>query len=227
MYKMGFHDTWVKMVMRCVTSVTYSIKTNGQPCGHITPTRGICQGDPLSPFLFLFYAKGLSALLRKSMERGLLTGVAACPKGPKISHLFFADDSLIFCYRATIEECYTLEEILEIYENSSAQQLNLEKIALFFSRNTSQDIQDTIKNCFRAEIIKQHETYLGLPSLVGKNKCNTFQHLKERLDNKLSGWKEKLLSHASKEINILLKTEAQRLMLLLSRYTILAATSFF
>ncbi|KAK9992957.1 hypothetical protein SO802_022660 [Lithocarpus litseifolius] len=59
--------------------------------------------------------EGLSALIRKSVELGLLSSVAACPRGPKISHLFFADDSLIFC-KATVEECTTLEEILEIYE---------------------------------------------------------------------------------------------------------------
>ena len=135
------------------------------------------------------------------MERGQLNGVEACQRGPKISHIFFADDSIIFC-RATIEECSTLENILETYERSSGQQLNREKIALFFSRNTPQTIQDTITNRFGAEIIRQHETYLGLPSLVGKGKCNTFRQLKERLANKLSGWKEKLLSHAGKEILI-------------------------
>lgn len=52
----------------------------------------------------------------------------------------------------------------------------------------------------RAKIIKQHEKYLGLPSLVGKNKCNTFHKLIDRLNNKLSGWKEKLPSNAGKEI---------------------------
>ena len=208
MYKMGFHDMWVKTVMRCVNSVTYSIKINGHPCGHIIPTRGIRQGDPLSPFLFLFCAEGLSALIRKAMERGQLNGVAACQRGPKISHIFFADDNIIFC-RATIEECSTLENILETYERSSGQQLNREKTALFFSRNTPQTIQDTIKNRFGVEIIRQHETYLGLPSLVGKEKCNTFRQLKERLANKLSGWKEKLLSHADKEI--LIKVVAQEI----------------
>ena len=142
---MGFHDMWVKTTMRCVSSVTYSIKINGQPRGHIIPTRGIRQGDPLSLFLFLFCAEGLSALIRKAVERGLLSGVAACQRGPKISHLFFADDSIIFC-RATIEECSTLEDILETYEHSSGQQLNCEKTALFFSRNTPQAIQNTIKN---------------------------------------------------------------------------------
>ena len=187
-------------------TVTYSIKINGRPREHITLSRGLHQGDLLSPFLFLFYAEGLSTLIRKSVEFGLLSGVAACPRGPKISHLFFADDSLIFC-KATVEECTTLEEILEIYECSSGQQLNREKTSLFFSRNTPHEIKEAIKSRFGANIIRQYETYLGLPSLVGKKRCNTFRALKEKLSNKLSSWKEKLLSHASKEV--LIKAVAQ------------------
>ena len=75
------------------------------------------------------------------MELGLLSGVAACPMGQKISHPFFffflcADDSPIFC-KATIEKCSTLEEVLEIYESSSGQQLNHEKTSQFFSQNMS------------------------------------------------------------------------------------------
>ena len=206
MYKMGFHDSLVKLMMRCVNTVTYSIKINGRPRGHITPFRGLRQGDPLSPFLFLFCTEGLSALIRKSVKFGLLSGVAACPRGPKISHFFFADDSLIFC-KATIEECTTLEEILEIYECSSGQQLNREKTSLLFTRNTPYEIKEAIKSRFGANIIRQHETYLGLPSLVGKNRCNTFRALKKKLSNKLSGWKEKLLSHAGKEV--LIKAVAQ------------------
>ena len=87
-----------------------------------------------------------------------------------------------------------LEQVLETYEHASGQQLNRDKISLFFSRNTPQDIQDEIKNRFGAEVIQQHKKYVGLPSLVGKNKRNTFRQLTERLNNKLSSWKEKLLS---------------------------------
>ncbi|KAL0017676.1 hypothetical protein SO802_004745 [Lithocarpus litseifolius] len=139
------------------------------------------------------YKEGISALLNKAARNGDITSVAACSHGPKISHLFFADDNIIFC-QATSEECTRLENILETYEHASRQKFNKEKTSLFFSHNTSQDIWDNIRHRFGAEVIKQHETYLGLPSLVGRSKKNTFQALKERLDHKLSGWKEKLLS---------------------------------
>ena len=132
--------------------------------------------------------------------------MAACPQGPCISHLLFADDSIIFC-QATNDECNRLEQILETYECASGQQLNRKKTSLFFSHNTPQETPESIQHRFGAEVIWQHETYLGLPSLIGRSKKNTFHALKERLANKLSRWKEKLLSQAGKEI--LIKAVAQ------------------
>ena len=97
MLKMGFHTHWVEIMIRCVQFVTYAVKINGKPRGNITPIRGLCQGDPLSSYLILLCSKGLSALLRRSAEQGVLKGVATWARGPKISHLFFTNDSLIFC----------------------------------------------------------------------------------------------------------------------------------
>ena len=98
-------------------------------------------------------------------------------------------------------------DVLETYENASGQQLNHDKTSIYFSCNTPQLTQDEIKHHFGAKIIKEHEKNLGLPSLIGKNKRNTFHQLIERLNNKFFGWKEKLLSNAGKEI--LIKTVAQ------------------
>ena len=72
--KMGFQESWVAMIMECITMVTYSILVNGEPKGLITPTRGLRQGDPLSPYLFLFCVEGLNAILNQASENGDIHG---------------------------------------------------------------------------------------------------------------------------------------------------------
>ena len=146
------------------------------------------------------------ALIKKSMDMGEMEGITVCRGAPRLSHLFFADDSIIFC-KATIEECNAIQRILGVYEQASGQQLNRTKTALFFSKNTPDEIKEEIKNRFGAQVIRQHEKYLGLPSLMGKNKRNTFNDVKDKLSKKLAGWKEKLLSKVGKEV--LIKVVAQ------------------
>ena len=103
------------------------------------------QGDPLSPYLFLLCAEGLSALIQSAMDRSQMEGVKIYRGGPRLSHLFFADDNLIFC-NATFEECDELQRLLKVYEKASRQQLNHAKTSLFFSSNTPRDVQEEIKN---------------------------------------------------------------------------------
>ena len=132
--------------------------------------------------------------------------MVASANGPRISHLFFADDSLVFG-RATVNEAREIQRILKIYEASSGQQLNCHKTSLYFSPNTNNGTKGKVKTMFGAQVIKPHETYLGLPSLVGRSKSNTFAQLKQRVANKVSGWKEKILTPARKEV--LIKSVAQ------------------
>ena len=100
-----------------------------------------------------------------------------------------------------------LQRVLLVYETASREQLNQTKTSLFFSSSTSIEIKEEIKTKFGAQVIKQHEKYLGLLSLVGQRKWNTFNDIKEKLGKKLAGWEEKLLSKAGKEI--LIKVVAQ------------------
>ena len=206
--KMCFHSRWVHLMMLCITNASYSILINGEPHGNITPTRGLRQGDPLSPYLFLMCTEGLHGLINKAAHNGDIKGVSICQNGPKLTHLLFADDSVIFC-RAKESECQCLVDILAKYENASEQQINSTKTTLFFSKSTSEEMQASIKSMLGVSVIQQYEKYLGLPSLVGRKKKESFNHIKQQVWKRLAGWEAKLLSQAGREI--LIKSVAQAL----------------
>ena len=144
MEKMGFHAKWVQLIMACITTAHFSVLVNGNPIGYILPSRGLRQGDPLSPYFFLFCAEGLTALLRKAETNGIIRGVEASRGGPCISHLLFADDNLLFC-RASVKECQQVNSSLNLYEVASGQKINIDKTSLFFSSNTGLESQESIK----------------------------------------------------------------------------------
>ena len=169
MRKLGFNERWIHLIMGCVKTVTSSVLVKREPCGMIQPTRGIRQGDPLSPFLFLFCTEGLNGLIKKAESNDDIHGFSLCRRGPKLTHLLFANDSLLF-YRANMEKCGKILEILNIYEEASGQKVNRSKTSLFFSKNTSTNVKHEIKVALGVPKIIQYERYLGLPSFVGKGK---------------------------------------------------------
>ena len=200
MEKMGFPVNWIERVMSCVTTPSFSILINGKPYGMIHPSRGIRQGDPLSPYLFLLCAEGFTALLKKAELEGRIKGVSICRGAPKVTNLMFADDSLLFC-QATRDEGETIAEILQTYERASGQSINLEKSSVYFS-NTSERPKGQILETLGVKEVVWFESYLGLPTLIGRAKYSTFSFLKDRIWKKLQGWKGMLLSRAGKEILI-------------------------
>lgn len=174
---------------------------NGQPHGLITPERGLRQGDPLSPYLFLLVTEGLHALFAKAEMDGALLGVSIYAVGPKISHLLFADDSLVFC-RATMPKCVLIQALLNVHEQAFGQNINRGKTNIFFSANTPYRTHVAISNFLGVLVIQRYEQYMGLPSLVGREKKKSFSLIKKRIWKKLKGWKEKLLSQAGREFFI-------------------------
>jgi hypothetical protein len=173
--------------------VCHTVFVNGDPYGYIKPSRGLRQGDPLSPYLFFLCVEGFHSLIEKEKTAGTLQGVSISKGGPKISHLFFADDSLLFC-KATTSDVTRIQDILSQYEKASGQQINRQKTTLFFNKFTPPAARRDIQDMLEVPAIKPYEHYLGLPSFVGRAKYSSFAKIKERVWSKLKGWKEKLIS---------------------------------
>ena len=143
----------------------------------------------------------MNGLIVQAANRGDMKGFALCRNGPRLTHLLFADDSLLFC-KATNQECSNILEILEVYGSCSGQQINRNKTTIFFSKLTSEEKREHIKQVLGVPEIKQYEKYIGLPSFVGKRKKASFEFIKEKVWRKLQGWEEKLLSQAGRDVLI-------------------------
>lgn len=107
MQRLGFSGKWIGLIHRCMASVSYSFVLNGEVFGNIKPMRGLRQGDPISPYLFLFCGEGFSSMLSSVVDSGVFKGFQCSHGGPIISHLLFVDDCLIFG-AASVSNCLCL-----------------------------------------------------------------------------------------------------------------------
>ena len=120
MTKMGFPAMWIDRVTSCVTTPYFSVHINGKAFGNILPSRGLHQGDPLSPYLFILYVEGFMSLLAKVEEDRRLHGISICRRAPSISYLLFANESLLFC-QANQQEVQVNNDTLQLYATASGQ----------------------------------------------------------------------------------------------------------
>ncbi|RVW56016.1 LINE-1 reverse transcriptase-like [Vitis vinifera] len=127
--EMGFGKRWIKWIDWCISTVKFSVLVNGSPSGFFQSTRGLRQGDPLSPYLFVIAMEVFSSMMRRAISGGYLAVWKVSGgrgEGMHISHLLFADDTLVFCEDSPDEMTY-LSWLLMWFEACSGLRINLEK----------------------------------------------------------------------------------------------------
>uniref|UniRef100_A0A2N9EFE1 Reverse transcriptase domain-containing protein n=1 Tax=Fagus sylvatica TaxID=28930 RepID=A0A2N9EFE1_FAGSY len=125
-----FPSDWIDLIMSCVSSTTLSVLVNGERLTEFAPSRGIRQGDPLSPYLFIMCMEYLAWLIQVEVESGKWIGVKPTRTGPAFTHLFFADDLVLFA-KATSKSCQAINRALGNFCEISGQKVNLVKSSIF------------------------------------------------------------------------------------------------
>ena len=122
---LGFGIGFIRWIMSCITTVSFSVLLNGAASPFFHAERGLHQGYPLSPLLFLLVAEGLSRALKAAKRQGSLKGIQVAPNF-FITHLLFVDDVLIFC-SGSVRDVVTLGEILDLFSKATGMEVNVVK----------------------------------------------------------------------------------------------------
>ncbi|KAL0433422.1 UNVERIFIED_CONTAM: hypothetical protein Slati_2676500 [Sesamum latifolium] len=176
--RLGFHPRFFNLIMICVSSVSFSFLLN----------------------------EAFSGMIRNAERAGLIQGIAVSHMAPLVSHLLFADDTLIFC-QATEEALQCIKDILLSFEQSSGFQINLHKSGIVFSRNVNEEQQRALAGILEVTVVPKHDKYLGLPTIAGRSKKELFAIIKDRVWRKVHSWSTKKLSQAGQAV--LIKTVLQ------------------
>jgi hypothetical protein len=129
--KLGFHLTWINWVRLCISTTSFSVLLNGSPFGLFSPSRGLRQCDPLSPFLFIIGLGAISRLLYSNL-RGFEIARSCAP----LNHILFADDLVIFTTASSVEATL-IKSCLDKYGCWSGQAVNIQKSTILFSKNST------------------------------------------------------------------------------------------
>ena len=156
----------------------------------------------------MLVADGLSALLKHNETLGLLGGIKVCRRAPSVSHLLFADDSLLF-FKANVEQAQVIKSVITSFETCTRQLLSPSKCSMLVNEDLDQSISDQVGYVLGVERVDFKAKYLGLPTPSGRVRRGLFQPLEERFHKRMVAWKEKYLSAAGKEV--LIKSVAQAL----------------
>ncbi|XP_026410101.1 uncharacterized protein LOC113305236 [Papaver somniferum] len=195
--RMGFGEVWRKWIAGCIKQVPFSVLVNGSCCGKFSSQKGLRQGDLLSPFIFLLVSEVLTSMFTKAAEVGWIGGFQVRSNGTRVSHLQFADDTLVFL-DADISQVRMLKYNLLLFEYASGLKTNFGKSNIFAVGNVENI--EMLASVFGCAIAAFPAIYLGLPLGDKALSCNKWERVVEMCYNRLAIWKSRYLSKAGSRL---------------------------
>ncbi|KAL9686221.1 hypothetical protein QQ045_023676 [Rhodiola kirilowii] len=193
----GFSERWCDLVYRNISNCWYSICWDGNMYGHFKSNRGVRQGDPLSPSLFILAMEFFSKSLNSAVSMGKIRPYRTKGCRPQIHHLLYADDLLIF----TNGHKNSVANLLEVVNNFcklSGQLLNPEKSMIYFADNIPSERRKNILDLTKFSEGIFPVDYLGAPLFPGRAKLSYFKHLEEVVKTKIASWAKNFLNMAGR-----------------------------
>ena len=187
MKEMGFGYKWRRWIQHCISSASISVLVNGSPMRPFKMQRGLRQGDPLSPFLFVIMAEVLNKMMQSATTMGLLKGLTVGKDNIQLSQLQFADDTLVFC-EAKKKYVRAIKELFLNFQAISGLCVNYQKSGLLVLGKEESWTQRVAK-MLECTTIQLPFTYLGIPLGANMRKASSWQIIIDKVQRKLSSWR--------------------------------------
>ena len=187
----------IKLIMNCVQVEATAILWNGEKSKSFVPSKGLRQGDPLSPYIFVFCMECLSYLILQATKGQQWRGVKTSRVGPRITHIMFADD-LLLCAEATPLQGQIVRSIMVEFCGISGQKINMDKSKFVYSQNVKSTVVKEISKIIGINETKNLGKYLGVPLFHSRVTKGMFQPLLDRVRMKLAGWKNPIICGESR-----------------------------
>ncbi|KAJ9699874.1 hypothetical protein PVL29_005640 [Vitis rotundifolia] len=194
MQRMGFGEKWTGWISWCISTATFSVLINGTPAGFFNSSRGLRQGVPLSPYLFVIGMEAFSRLIHRAVRGGFLSGCRIKGRsgdGAEVSHLLFADDTLVFC-EASQDQMAHLSWLLMWFEAISGLRINLDKSEILpVGRVENLEALALEVGC---KVGRLPNSYLGIPLGANHKSMAVWDGVEERFRRRLALWKRNYIS---------------------------------
>lgn len=193
LHNFQFPTKFIKLILHCITTTTLQILINGRTTDPLIPSRGIRQGDPISPYICILCMEYLSCLINEVVFRAKWTPIRLTKDSPPISHLFFADDIILFA-EATLPTIQSINDILNYFCKISGQKINNEKSKILFSPNTSKSDITKISAYMNLKPTDNLGTYLGIPLSFNRKNSALCTKLIDSFNRRIQSWQHMFLN---------------------------------